>query len=80
MVIQAQVGHMSKGMIDLYCHIADAAVHNAAQLIEQHNPDLLFQLGLSRVSKQEKASLELRTDRKVQELLLRYENPKGMIQ
>jgi integrase len=46
MVVQAQVGHMSKEMVEHYCHISHAAVHKAAQQIEQQSADLLGRLGL----------------------------------
>jgi integrase len=46
MVVQSQVGHMSAAMVEHYCHISQAAVHKAAELMEQQNGDLLRQLGL----------------------------------
>jgi integrase len=46
LVIQQQVGHMSKEMIDHYTHISQAAVHKAAELMERQNPDLPVHLGL----------------------------------
>jgi integrase len=48
MVVQAQVGHLSREMTEHYCHITAAAVHKAAQQIEQQSSDLLEQLGLGR--------------------------------
>jgi integrase len=47
MVVQSQVGHMSTAMVEHYCHISQAAVHKAAELMEQQNGDLLRQLGLA---------------------------------
>jgi integrase len=46
LVIERQVGHMSKEMIDHYAHISQAAVHRAAELMERQNPDLPVHLGL----------------------------------
>jgi integrase len=46
MVLRSQVGHMSAAMVEHYCHISQAAVHKAAELMEQHNGDLLRHLGL----------------------------------
>ena len=45
-VIQAQVGHMSQAMVEYYCHISQAAVHKAAELMERQNPELLADLGI----------------------------------
>jgi integrase len=56
MVIQAQVGHMSAAMVEHYCHISESAVHHAAHLMEQRNPDLLSQLGLPDVCDQTERS------------------------
>lgn len=50
LVIQQQVGHMSKQMVDHYTHISQAAVHKAAELMERQNPDLPVHLGLLRSS------------------------------
>ena len=46
LVIEQQVGHMSKAMVEHYAHISQAAVHKAAQLMEEQNRDLPAQLGL----------------------------------
>ena len=80
MVIQEQVGHMSEAMTRLYCHIAQATVHKAARLIEEQNPDLVSQLGLPQVTENVETSTRLEDSDKVREVLLRYENPKGVIQ
>ncbi len=80
MVIQEQVGHMSAAMTRLYCHISQATVHKAARLIEEQNPDLLSKLGLPDVVENTGTSTSLKDSDNARELLLRYENPKGVIQ
>lgn len=80
MVIQEQVGHMSVAMTRLYCHISQAIVHKAARLIEEQNPDLLSQLGLPDVVDNTETSTSVRDSDNEREVLLRYENPKGVIQ
>jgi integrase len=80
MVIQEQVGHMSVAMTRLYCHISQATVHKAARLIEEQNPDLLSTLGLPDVVDNTETSTSLKDSDNAREVLLRYENPKGVIQ
>jgi hypothetical protein len=80
MVIQEQVGHMSVAMTRLYCHISQATVHKAARLIEEQNPDLLSTLGLRDVVDNTETSTSLKDSDNAREVLLRYENPKGVIQ
>ncbi len=74
LVIQEQVGHMSAAMTKLYCHISQATVHNAARLIEERNPDLLSQLGLSNISDKTQTSPTLEDRHKAREIPIRYEN------
>jgi integrase len=80
MVIQEQVGHMSAAMTRLYCHISQPTVHKAARLIEEQNPDLLSKLGLPDVVENTGTSTSLQDSDNAREVLLRYENPKGVIQ
>ena len=80
MVIQEQVGHMSVAMTRLYCHISQSTVHKAARLIEEQNPDLLSQLGLPDVVDNTETSTSLKDSDNARDVLLRYENPKGVIQ
>ena len=48
-VLQAQVGHMSRQMVDLYTHISSRAQYKAACRIEAESPELLEALGIGTI-------------------------------
>lgn len=58
LVIEQQVGHMSKEMVEHYAHISQAAVHRAARQMEDQNRDLPAQLGLLELSDEPKTTDE----------------------
>jgi integrase len=46
LVIQQQVGHLSRQMTEHYCHVSHAALHQAAQQIQANSSELLAALQL----------------------------------